>query len=616
MFSSARAKKLNAMNLKELIGEEFSDDNTYTLDEGLFKVNPLIAAMALKDSAVEKIKGAAEKISHPVASAAGSAAAGIERLKAKTIGKSGSKDDDTVYALTKEQKKVMVYIYRKYDAEMVNAIHKFRDDVMIPYSIIKRGVARNKTLTNSETVGMTKEEYYRYRESGRRKIERKGTYFKDTEDLRDRQAKAREALADAKDKLQKFEDGKIINLTDAGFEKVFDELNIGRGKQNGWTDRELEQTVTRIKELEGILKDPKREDSGKIRVSGRSGSYKASYMSREAVEKEIETLRNHGYSYTVGKKTDDDNHHGSFKDALAVYLLRKEQMAEMKSISLDSEYRNFYKKILKDAIDSAQKIYDEKFGNYISLKGGQELNSYEKKIWGLRPTGREMSGDINDWYLKIKPEDFKETKYYKKTDKIVKAEKEMDRALKALERKLKSVMSEEDVALCRRYRLFSNFLTVKELKSSKDLFKGAGDMKTTPKAAEPDFAERLEAALQKEYSSIRELEAEQQELRDSSKGVRLSKEGKARLSEFLRRVNPENGSSATKTDRSRLSAVLKKISSAVYTGKTEVAEAGRELEDTISDFREVNGEKELAPFAAEIASARGKLAAFEKGARS
>lgn len=615
MFSSAQAKKLNAMNLKELIGEEFSDDNTYILDEGLFKVNPLIAAMAFKDGAVEKIKSAAGKATHPIANAVGSAAAGIERMKAKTMGKSGSKDDDTVYALTKEQKKVMAYIYRKYGAEMVNAIHKFRDEVMIPYSIIKRGVARNKTLTNSETLGMTKEEYYRYRESGRRKIERKGTYFKDSEDLRERQAKAREALIDAKDKLQKFEDGKIISLTDAGFEKLFDELNLGRSKQNGWTDRELEQTVTRIKELENILKDPKRVENGQVRISGRGGSYKASYMSKEAVQKEIDSLRGHGYSYTIGKKTDDDNHHGSFKDALAVYLMRKEQIAEIKSVSLDSEYRAFYRKVLKDAIDSAQKIYDEKFGNYVSLKGEQELNSYEKKIWGLRPTGREMSGDINDWYLKLKPEDFKETKYYKKSDKIVKAEKEMDRALKALERKLKSVMSEEDVALCRRYRLFSNFLTVKELKSSKDLFKG-GDAKALPKAAEPDFADRLDAALQKEYNSIRELEAEQQELRDASKGARLSKEDRAKLSEFLRRINPENGSTATKTDRSRLAAVLKKVNSAVYTGKTEVAEASRELEDTISDFREVNGEKELAPFAAEIAAARGKLASFEKGARS
>lgn len=602
------------MNLKELIGEEFSDDNTYILEEGLFKVNPLIAAMAFKDNAVEKIKSTAEKISHPVTSTIGAAAAGIERVKAKTIGKSGSKDDDTVYALTKEQKKVMVYIYRKYGAEMVNAIHKFRDDVMIPYSIIKRNVARNKTLTNADTVGMTKEEYYRYRESGRRKIERKGSYFKDSDELRERQAKAREALSDAKGKLEKFRAGKIINLSDTGLEKIFNEIGAGRAKQNGWTDRELEQTVTRIKELEGILKDPKKQADGNVRISGRSGSYKASYMSREAVEKEIESLRLHGYSYTLGKKTDDDNHHGSFKDALAVYLLRREKIAEIRGASQDSEYRKLYEKILKDAVEAAQRIYDEKFGNYVALKGEQELNSYEKKIWGLKPTGREMSGDIDDWFLKIKPEDFKETKYFQKSDKIIKAEKEVDRALKALERKLRSVMSEEDVALCRRYRLFSNFLTVKELKSSKDLFKGGGDMKFTPKAAEPDFTDRLDAALRKEYNSIRELEAEQQSLKSASRDIALSKEDKARLAEFLRRVNPENGSTSTKTDRSRLSAVLRKISTAVYTGKTEVAEARKELEDTISDFREVNGEKELRPFSAEIAAARGKLAAFEKGA--
>lgn len=603
------------MNLLNIIDEELSSDETYILEEGLFSISPAIAMFAFKDTVVGKLNSAVEKISHPVSSAVGAIAATAEKVKAKTKGRSGDKDDDTVYALTKEQKKIMAYIYKKYGPELVNDIEKFRIDVMVPYSIIKRSVARNKTLTNKEIYGMTKEEYYKYRESGRKKIEKKATYFKDSKDLNSKQADAREILSRARKNLQDFRGGKIIDLSASNLEKMFDEAGIGRKNLNGWTDSELEKTSTEIIKVMRLLKDPTRskEDDEMIRVGGKRGSLSATYQSRESLELRLKTLQERGISYANNKPSDDNNHHGSFRDALAVYMLRKDKIKEIRENSLNSDYKKFYEKVLKDAIDAAQKLYDEKFENYISLKGAVDLNQYEKKIWKLKTLGNEYSGDVNDWYLAIKPEDFIETKYYKKSDKIIKAEKEMDRALKALERKLKKAMSEEDVKLCRNNRLFNNFLTVKELRDSKNMFKEAPKATGHSETSNDDFSDMLNSAISKEYNSIKDLEDAQKELKTKAVGVKMTQEEQRKYSAFMSRINPKNGSSSTKVDRTRIASVIKSVLSKEYTGKTEAASDLKELEDVVSDYIELNGQEDYKQFEYDVNKARGKINAFIGG---
>lgn len=603
------------MNLLEIVNENLNSEETYVLEEG-FLLNPIIAAMAFKDSFVEKIGKVAKSANKKVTDAVGNVAIAKEKVKAKVKGRSGNKDDDTVYDLTKEQKKVLSYIYRKYGIEFVKEIEKFRDDIMVPYSIIKRNVSKNRVTTNKEVFGMTKEEYYKYRESGRKKIEKKGTYFKDSDDLKKKQADARNALNNARKKYEEFKEGKIIDLTSTNIEKIFDEAGIGRKELNGWPDSELEKTYTSIKHYMELLKDPKRIENGEIRVKGRKGSVTRATQSVEQIEKTITNLREHGYSNVNNIKMDEKGgHHGSFKDAFAVYMLRREKEKEMRSSSSVSLYKSFYEKVLKDAINAAQNIYDEKFNNYMSLKGTVELNKYEKKIWGLKPTGVEHSGDINDWYLKIKPEQFFETEYNKKSEEIIKAEKDMDKELKKLERKLKKAMSDEDIALCRKYRLFNNFLTVKELKNPSAMFKDASDIKklsASPVKASNDveFRNMLDSALSKDFNSIKDLEDEQRKIKSAAEGLKLNSEDKAKIAEFERRINPKNGSKATKVDRNKINYIVDKIEKTVYTGKTQAAEDLKELESTINDFIEVNGKDEIEQFEFAISKAKGKLVSF------
>ena len=606
------------MKLEDIINKNLYEaeiDDVVVIEEGIFSVSPVVAALAFKDNVVDKLSTKMEKISHPVSSAVGNIFAAAEKIKAKTIGRSGNKDDDTVYALTKEQKKIMAQIYRKYGAEMVNEISKFRQDVMVPYSIIKRSVSKNRMLSNKEVLGMTKEDYFKYRESGRKKIEKKGSYFKDHDDLNKKQIEAREALEDAEEKYNSFKNGKLIDLSAANIEKILDEAGLGRKNLGGWTDVELEKTSTEIEKTLNLLKDENRVEGDAVRVTGRKNSYKAGRLSRAHLELYLKNLQERGYSYAKGEKTEDSNHHGSFKDAFALYALRREEIKKIRGSSLNKDYIKFYDKVLGDAIAAAKKIYEEKYNNFISLKGSVELNSFEKKIWGRKSTGKEYSGNIDDWYLKIKPEDFGETKYFAKSEKIIQAEKEMDRLLKQLERKLKSVMSEEDIALCRKYRLFNNFLTVKELRNPGAMFKGAGEISKgqSSNSSSEDFGERLKEALSKDYNSIRDLETERDKIKKDAKGKKLSGEEKELLKQLEGRINPKGSSKITKVDRNKINNVIEKINNTTYTGKTQALDDQKELEDTISDFREVNGEEELKQFEASINRAKGKLAAFLEG---
>ena len=608
------------MKLEDLVNETFGDTETVViLDEGLFSVSPVVAAIAFKDSVFQKGKDAIQKnIKDPVSNAAGAIAVGAEKLKAKTIGKSGNKDDDTVYSLTKEQRKVMAYIYRKYGAEMVNKISDFRNDVMPSYNLLKRTLAKTKMLNNKEIFGMTKEDYYKYRESGRKKIEKKGTYSKDFKDLREKQTEARIALNKAKKTLEDFKAGKMADLSASNIEKIFDLAGIGRKKQNGWSDVELEKTFTKIKELEGKLKNSNLYVNGnpdEIRVFGRSNGKKAETMSREAIEFQIKRLKESGVSSVSGKKSDDEGHHGSFADALNIYLLRKEKQKELKQNSLPSEYKKFYEQVLKDAISSAEKIYEEKFTNFMAVNNSVDLNEFENKIWGCKLTGKKYSGDINQWYLKIKPEDFIETKYYKKNEKIIKAEQEFDRLLKRLERDLKKVMSDEDIALCKKYRLFNNFLTIKELKDPANMFKGDGDfknLKTSEDRPKENIEDRLDSALSKEFNSIRELEAEQDKIKDLAKNENLSGETAKKYKEFMSRINPKKGSTSTKIGRAKLSSLFDEIIEKSYTGKTEASEDMKRLEDAVDDYKEVNGEEDFKQFNYDYNQAKSKLVAFLK----
>lgn len=598
------------MKLEEIISSQLKSDSSYVLEEGLFKVSPIVAFYAFKDDVIGKIN----KVKDSVKDKEINAKQGIEKIKAQTVGKSGSKDDDIVYSYTKEQRKILAQIYKKYGSEIIKQLDDFRKNVAIPYQVIKREVAKNYMTSDKQVLGLTKEEYYKYRESGRRKIERRKDYFKNSEELKKEQDKARIALKDAKKTLEAFKSNGNFDLSAINLEKVFDESGIGIKKLNGWSQNELDSTLSKIESLQKILKDPKNEKDGKFKISGSERTGSAIFLSKEDIEYKIISLREKGISNVDANGHRDDSKtkqpYGSFKDAFSIYLLRRDKIKEIKNFSLNSEYKKFYEKVLEDGIKAAQKIYDTKFSNYMNLKNNITLNQYETKIWKRKLLGVEYSGDINDWELKIKPEDFKGVQYKEKSPKILAAEKEFDRELKKLERNLLKVMSEEDLSICRKYKLFNNFLTVKQLKDPSSMFKNE-TIKISPASSEGgDIVEKIDSIIEKDYDSIKDLEKAQAKIKTILSTEVLSNADKLRCEAFLKKLNPKN--TGVKSDKKELEEYLDKVLSGYYSKTTAINEL-KTLKDKIEDFKKVNDEYELKRFNYNINKAKDKLEFIARG---
>lgn len=590
------------MKLIDLLDKELETDYSIPLEEdigNLFKISPALAFFAFKDNVITKAKDASNAIKDKAEDLDISLKQKKEIKAAKNNSRSGNFDDDTVYTYTKEQKQFLTKLYKKYGSSIIKEINDFRVNVAAPYQVIKREVAKNHMITDKTRVGMTKEEYYKYRESGRRKIEKMKDYFKDSSDSGLEAEKARRALEEARKTYYDFKNGKNVDLSAVNIEKLFDEAGIGLSKLNGYSLDELGSTYGEIKRLQNILKaGPNAEGRYKISGSERTGS--ARTLSADDVQIRINNLREKGITSITGKKGIKNQPYGSFREAFSFYMLRREMVSDIRRNSTSANYKKFYEKVLKDALDAAQKSYDNKYSNYMGMKNTITLNSYEKKIWQPKFLGNKYSGKLEDWKLKIKPEDFKGVEYREKSPKIIEAEKAIDRETKRFERSLKEKMSEEDLSLCRKYRLFSNFLTVKQLKSSGSIFK------SLPKEPEDvEIDDKIDSIISKSYSSIRELESAQSKLRNLIKGENLSDETKKKCENFLNKINPEN-ETVGKTNTKDLEALIDKINSTVYS-KTSANIELKNFENTLDDFKRLNGEEALKPLNYEINQAKDKL---------
>ena len=544
------------MNIVDLMNETLKTDDTVTLseeeiNEGLFSISPIVALYAFKDKAFHSLENngftrAKENINDKVSGLK----ADVEKTKAKLGLKSGKGDNATVYKFSKEQKKVLAEMYNKYGSSLVKQIQNFRNNIIAPYQIIKRNVAQNSRLTDKEVNGMSREEFYKYRESGRRKIERRKDYYENFSNKGKETEETREALRKAREIYNDFKSGKNTDLTATNIEDVLDKMNLGIDSLGGWSVDELDKTNSRINELEKYMKDPSRkDDEGNIIVSkNKKVLYGRDIRTREEIENEIENLATYGSS-KLKKETnpnDSEGKKGSFKKAYANYMLRKEKIKQFRNGTSDDEFKDFYEKILKNAIDDAEERNNSSFDEYAHMRGSIELNKYEKKIWGIKKSAEDkMSGDIDDWYQKITDDDFKGVVNIKKPDSVIKAEAEMDAQIKKFEREIAKTVSPEDLDKLKKYRLIGTPLTVRELKDPNSLFRSSSEIsagkvdRVDESITEEEFREALRNYYNTNFSSFRELDDAKNDIRDMRKHISkdVDEQYRVQIDTFLKRRN-------------------------------------------------------------------------------
>ena len=519
---------------------ETEDINEVIIAEGFLPMNPILAYLTLKRKSLKNLKkieaATAGKAKKALKTVKGKAVVGREKLRSELEFGGGKDKDSTVYKLTKKQTEVLSEIYEKYGTELISEIMKFRKDVLAPYQVIKRTVKKSKILTTTETFGMTKEQFKSALESGRRKIEARGSRWDKFDDSKEAIEKNERVI----ESLEQIKKGISTNkrIPPTILERILKEYDLGKAEFKNYSMNDLKKAyyeVTKNIEELGVVdaddeKDPLTKATEINKLVRRNVDLRKGRVAKAAAQKRLELRRAeeddideaylYEYKIDLTKNKNFRLSNGGFNAALGLYFLRRNIMDELKPEKKNSEYRQTYIRIVDQLIDAAK---DRKAKNYTKIsknKSNVEFNEKERKIWELRPSVGAPTGELKDYVQKLKEEDFFNPKYFKKSDKLIKAEKSIEAGIKRFERSLKKKLDADDYADLKKYRLINNLITVGELKSPDKLFKSPEELrgtvadKKTEFLSDTEFERKIKEIANAEYDSISDLNNAKKEAQD------------------------------------------------------------------------------------------------------
>lgn len=535
-------------SLEDIIFNELKteDIQEVIIAEGFLPMNPILAYYTLKRNSLKNLKkvsdATAGKAKKALKDTKGKALVGREKLRADLEFEGGKDKDATVYKLTKKQTEVLSRIYEKNGQELISEIMAFRKNVLAPYQVIKRQVKKSKTLTTAETFGMTKEQFKSALESGRRKIEARGTRWEKFGDLEDKIEKHEATIAD----LETVKKGINSNsrIPPSILERILKEYDLGKKEFESYSMNDLKKAyfeVTKnIEKIGEVDADDDIDTVGKAaeinRLVKRNIDLRKGRVAKKDVAKRMEVRKaetdeyEESFKYSgsyLTERTDLTKNknfrlsNGGFNSALGLYFLRRTIMDQLKPEKPNSIYRETYVRIVDQLIADSKKRKGETFAKISKNKSNVEFNEKERKIWELRPSVGTPTGDIKDYVQKLKEEDFFNPKYFKKSDKLIKAEKAIEAGIKRFERSLKKKVSKEDYDELKKYRLINNLITVGELKSPDKLFKSPEELQSSVKnsketnfISDTEFERKIREIAKASYDSITDLNAAKKEAQD------------------------------------------------------------------------------------------------------
>lgn len=508
------------MTFDEIVLEKFkTKEEKIVLEEGLFPITPFIAFAALKRKAFNSLKKAGafvEKTKRIPRKAKAKALIGKEKVKAVT-GATGKDEEQTVYKLTPEQVKVMAKIYNKYGKKLIKQILRFRRDVLAPYQLIKRIIKKSSRVSSKDVHGMTHEEFKNALESGRKKIETRGTFF-------ERAGGKAEKLGEYGDKMDRlrelksaFESGEKPSYNIAS--KVFKIFKASEEDFGGYSREELKRVYEQIRKNKD---DIKKELDRLKQIKGKRDLTPADFdVSAELVKKSKKLWSGRGVDLT---KHEGFKKAGDFDKALSKYFFSREIWKELTSGEDYNIFRQTYISIIDDILKRTTGKRKDVFEKMVKGKKEIEFNEKEKRIWKLRPYVKEkFSGKLEDYYQAIKDEDFgKEPVRIERSEELKDAEQQIENAIRRFERSLEKIMTVEDLRELKQHRLINNLITVKEMKNPENLFKTKGDVDTEKVSDEPttkkedylspeDFVRRIREIATMPYDSMAQLNKQKQE---------------------------------------------------------------------------------------------------------
>ena len=258
----------------------------------------------------------------------------------------------------------------------------------------------------------------------------------------------------------------------------------------------------------------------------------------------------------------------------------------VKSLEIKN-FKNTYKKLCSSLIEEAEQEYKEK----ISETGNKRFNTFltekEKRIFELKPNGDP--GNIDDYDILIKKSDFKKNNNLSN----------IEGKIKKLDKKIESIISEEDLNKLKEYSLLGNFIFIKNIDSYlktkeqiKNLFLEEKDKKDSIelsnfKSALNDLSSKIFEKEDDLENAKKDLEAKINSLPDDDKEeaeilsanfMASNKKGTSNLS--------ANGSKDIKNLHDRLEMLANKS----YASKEEAQKDLRNLQAAVSRIKNKYGD--------------------------
>jgi hypothetical protein len=465
------------MDFYDIINESFEiEDKKNVLEEGVILANPFLALALLKKKFVEgKENNILKKIGKETIDKKNElrskALISKEKLSGKLLGKSGSGEDATVYRLTKEQKEVAVDMFEKYGEELLKEILEFRENVLAPYSIIKRMTLKNSHVTSADVIGMGKKEADVLYNSAKKKIERRGKLLDELQEAKRKFLKLETEITILKKISNDLKKGE---LNPKILRRLYKELGLSESDLGGFSKQKLRTAYDTIKsstkKLEKIIAGEESDDRATDLIK----------KAEDAKSGKVDMYDSNKNTFESGNK--------EFEIALMKYTLRKEiqnKIIDGKTNINNKKYFLMYYKMIRKLLEHENKKRKEIAENLKKHTQDTKLTKEERKV--LRPkNGESWEATSMDSFIRAyDPEDFQKANYgVKKSKELSKAEQQIENEIRRFERSLKKIVSEEDYKKIKKYRLINNLITVKELKDPNKLFKSSEEIKSIDKEGE------------------------------------------------------------------------------------------------------------------------------------
>lgn len=392
----------------------------------------------------------------------------------------------TTYKLSAEQKAALKYLKKKYGKSLVKEIKEYRKKTLAPYQVAKTYMEKSKALYPKEILGMTKEEYLKYKKSAEDKIAnmRSNRYEELTKEYM--------GYSDKRKKLDDISDYfKDRDISSTAINKVFKKYGLYSTR---FSDADMREFQRKLNNLDSIKKELLAKIIGNDEISSEEQEKleKAVNELRDVKtnlsKKEDETIKGLKELRLVNNKignaeipdevkktlkdiiddAEDENRKittKSFEQEYENFLMRERIKKDITSRK-DNKYVDDYRRFMEDAKSDLDEKKSYTIDKMAKERESKTLNEKEKKIYELKPGMRPDSDRLSDYTLKIKEEDFFEPKFYNKSEEFKEAERKVDAEIKRFERAMEAKMEEKDFKLLKKYRLISNLVTIKNAKAA------------------------------------------------------------------------------------------------------------------------------------------------------